>query len=64
MLAIKTKTPIVPVWIKKKPRLFRINSVKFGKPFTLEEFYDEKLTSEVLSKAGDKIAKNLLENSK
>lgn len=64
MLAIKTKTPIVPVWIEKKPRIFRLNTIKFGKPFTLEEYYDKKLTSDVLAEAGEKIAERLLENNK
>lgn len=64
MLAIKTKTPIVPVWIEKKPRIFRLNTIKFGKPFTLEEYYDKKLTSDVLAEAGEKIAERLLENKK
>lgn len=64
MFAIKTKTPIVPVWIKKKPRLFRPNVLQYGKPFTLEEFYEEKLTNEVMEKAGQKIAQKLLEIKK
>lgn len=62
MFAIKTKTPIVPVWIKKKPKIFRPNSLRFGKPFTLEQFYDEKLTSDVLNEAGKIISEKLLEN--
>lgn len=62
MFAIKTKTPIVPVWIKKKPKVFRPNTLRFGKAFTLEEFYDQKLTAEVMEKAGQKIAEKLLEN--
>lgn len=62
MFAIKTKTPIVPVWIKKKPLPFRPNTLRFGKAFTLEEFYDQKLTAEVLEKAGQKVAEKLLEN--
>ncbi|MDD4111239.1 MAG: lysophospholipid acyltransferase family protein [Clostridia bacterium] len=62
MLAIKAKSPIVPIWIKKKPRLFCPNSLRYGKPFTLEQFYDKKLDSEVLNQAGKIIAEKLLEN--
>lgn len=62
MLAIKAKAPIVPIWIKKKPRLFCPNSLRYGKPFTLEQFYDKKLDSEVLDQAGKIIAEKLLDN--
>ena len=62
MFAIKAKAPIVPVWIKKKPKFFRFNVLRYGKPFTLEQFYDKKLDSEVLEKAGKIIAQKLLEN--
>lgn len=62
MFAIKTKTPIVPIWIKKKPRVFCPNCLKFGKPFTLEQFYDQKLTAEVMEQAGNIVAEKLLEN--
>ncbi len=62
MFAIKTRSPIVPVWIKKRPRLFRFNTLRYGKPFTLEEFYDKKLDSEVLEQAGKIIAQKLLES--
>lgn len=62
MFAIKTKTPIVPVWISKKPRLFRPNKLRFGTPFTLEEFYDKKLDAAALEEAGKIVANKLLEN--
>lgn len=62
MFAIKAKAPIVPIWIKKKPRLFCLNTLRFGKPFTLEQFYDKKLNNEVLDEAGKIIGEKLLEN--
>lgn len=62
MLAIKSKSPIVPIWIKKKPRLFCFNSLQYGKPFTLEQFYDKKLDNKTLNEAGKIIAEKLLEN--
>ena len=62
LFAIKTKTPIVPIWIEKKPRIFRLNSVKFGTPFYLEEFYNQKLDAEKLDKASLIIAEKLLIN--
>ena len=62
MFAIKTKTPIVPVWIKRKPMPFVPNVLQFGKPFTLDEFYDQKLNSETMEKVGEVVAEKLLEN--
>lgn len=62
LFAIKTKTPIIPIWIEKKPRIFRLNSVKFGTPFYLEEFYNQKLDAEKLDKASLIIAEKLLIN--
>lgn len=68
MLAIKAKAPIVPVWIKKKQKPFVLNTLRFGKPFTLEEFYDKKLDKNVLDEAGkileNKILENKIENKK
>lgn len=62
MLAIKSKSPIVPVWIKKKSRPFCFNTIKFGKPFTLEDFYDKKLDKETLEQAGKILQEKMLEN--
>lgn len=52
MLAIKAQVPIIPLYIDKKARVFRRNKLTIGKPFELEEFYNKKLDSETLSKAG------------
>ena len=62
MFAIKSQSPIVPIWIKKKPKLFRCNVLQYGKPFILEEFYDKKLNAETLEKASKIIETKLLEN--
>ncbi len=51
MFAIKTRTPVVPMWIIKKPKAFKHNVLLFGKPFELTEFYDKKLSNEVLEEA-------------
>lgn len=55
MFAIKSKTPILPIYIDKKQKAFRKNSMVIGKPFELTDFYDKKLTKEDLS-----IASNIL----
>ena len=51
MFAIKSKAPIVPIYIKKKPKLFIFNTIYVGEPFELDKFYDQKLTKEVLEEA-------------
>lgn len=61
MMAIKTKTPIVPICIYKKPRPFRMNAVLIGEPFELSEYYDRKLSEEELTAAEHKVRDVLLE---
>ena len=51
MFAIKSKTPIVPIYIKKKPKFLIFNTLYVGEPFELDKFYDQKLTKEVLEEA-------------
>ncbi len=53
MFAVKAKVPIVPIFIMKKPKLFRRNRIFVGKPFTLEEFYGKRLDSTLLDEAGE-----------
>lgn len=59
MIAIKTKTPIVPLWILNRPKAFRKTKILIGKPYELDEFYGQKLSDEVLEKASAKVAKKL-----
>ena len=61
LFAIKGKVPVVPMYIAKKSKLFRKNHVFIGKPFTLEEFYDRKLTSEEMDIAGKIVADKMNE---
>ena len=55
MLAIRTKTPIVPMVIYEKPKAFRVAHILIGEPFEFTEYYDKKLTEEDLKAADDKI---------
>ena len=61
MIAIKTKTPIVPLWILNRPKAFRKTKILIGKPYELDEFYGQKLSDEVLEKASAKVAEKLNE---
>ena len=61
MLAIKSKSPIVPVWINSRPRAFKMTKILIGKPYELDKFYNQKLNEEVLNKASEIVADKLNE---
>jgi 1-acyl-sn-glycerol-3-phosphate acyltransferase len=61
IFAIKCKSPIIPTYIVKRPKLFRFNRVIVGKPFELSQFYDQKPTKEILQAASDIIFYKLKE---
>ncbi len=61
MIAIKTKTPIIPVWNARKPKLFRKSKIFIGKPYELSEFYGKKLDEETLNEANQVVREKMLE---
>lgn len=61
LIAIKTKTPIVPVWIRNKPKAFRRSVYYIGKPFELSDFYGRKLDEETLLDANQIIREKMIE---
>lgn len=61
MIAIKTKSPIVPIWIAKRPKLFRTSVYYIGEPFELSEFYGKKLDEDLLNKANEIVRTKMLE---
>ena len=60
MIAIKTKTPVVPVWIVKNPKLFHRSTYVIGKPFELDQFYATKLDEETLQSATEVVRDKML----
>lgn len=46
MFAIKGKVPIVPMWIEKKPKFFRFNTLRIGEPIYFDEYYNKKLSTD------------------
>ena len=64
MLAIKAQAPIVPFWYEKKQKLFRFNKMYWGEPYELSQFYDKRLTSEVLAEAAEIVSQKILELKK
>ena len=61
LIAIKTKTPIVPVWIERRPKLFRRSVYYIGKPFELDQFYGIKLDEQHLREANEIVRAKMLE---
>ncbi len=61
IMAIKTKTPIVPVVTYKRPRWFRVTHVLIGEPIDLSAYYGRKLTEEEMLEADDKIRQTMLD---
>ncbi len=61
MIAIRTKTPIIPIWIERKPKIFRLSRYFIGKPFELSDFYDKKLDEQTLEKANQVVREKMLE---
>ena len=48
LIALKTKTSIVPMRFLRKPKFFRRNILLIGEPIDLSEFYDKGTEKEVL----------------
>ena len=61
LFATKARVPIVPMFVMKKPKIFRRNKVFIGQPFELEEFYGRKLSNEDMEKASEIVATKMNE---
>ncbi len=61
LMAIKAKAPIQPMLIYKKPRCFHMTHIVMGEAFELSEYYDMKLTEEVLKEADQKLYDTMVE---
>ncbi len=60
IMAIRTKSPIVPMVVYTKPKFFRCTHILMDKPFELSEYYDRKLTEEDILEADEKIRQYML----
>lgn len=61
LIAIKTQTPIVPIWNVRKAKIFRRSVYYIGKPFELDQFYGKKLDDETLKQANEIVRQKMLE---
>ena len=55
MLAIRAKAPVIPVVIYNKARFLRTTHILMGEPIEFTEYYDQKLTDEILNGADERI---------
>ncbi len=55
MLAIRAKAPIIPMVIYNKARFLRTTHILVGEPIEFTEYYDQKLTDEMLKEADERI---------
>ena len=60
-MAIKTKVPIIPIMIYKRPRWFRMTHVIVGDPIELTEYYDRKLSIEEMAEADNKVREIMIQ---
>lgn len=60
-LAIRTKTPVIPVIQCKKMKPFRKSHVLYGEPFEFSEYYDKKLSPEEIEACDEKLRALMLE---
>ena len=61
VFAVKSKSPIVPIMVDRKARLFRRSHVIVGEPFELSEFYDRKLTDQDMEAMNEIVAEKMRE---
>jgi 1-acyl-sn-glycerol-3-phosphate acyltransferase len=59
-MAIRTKSPILPMMIYKKPKWFRKTHILIGEPIEFTEYYDKKLTDEDFDAADEKLLQIML----
>jgi len=55
LMAIKTRTPIIPFVICNRPRVFHRTHVVFGEPMEFSEYYGRKLTQADYDTAEEKL---------
>ncbi|MFO7820212.1 MAG: lysophospholipid acyltransferase family protein, partial [Halanaerobacter sp.] len=53
LLATKSKAPLLPVGLKTRHPIQEGTEVRFGKPFTLDDYYDRKLERSEMREAGE-----------
>ncbi len=61
VFAVKAKSPIVPVMMLKKLKIFRKSYLIVGQPFELNQFYDKKFNEDDLNEMEKIVTEKMLE---
>ena len=61
VIAIKSKTPIIPIVIYKKPKCFRCTHILVGDPIELSEYYGKKLSEEEMGRIDEYLREHMIE---
>ena len=64
VMSIKTKAPIIPMVIYKKPRWFRMTHILIGDPLEFSEYYGKKMTEEEMASVDERLREYMLEMRK
>ena len=64
IMAIRCKTPIIPIVIYSRPKCFRRTDILIGDPLELTEYYGRKLTEEEMGQADEFLRLHMLEMRK
>jgi 1-acyl-sn-glycerol-3-phosphate acyltransferase len=59
MVAIKAGVPIVPMVLKRSPRLFTPNAIKIGETISVEQYLGKKLEKSDLNELSEKISASM-----
>ena len=61
MFALRGKSDVLPMYLVRKPKLFRLNKLIIGQPISFNEYFDQKMTPEITEICGT-ILKEKLDN--
>lgn len=61
VFAVKAKSPIIPMMLSRKAKIFRKTHLIIGKPIDLEEYYGKKLNNEDIEKLDEILRDKMLE---
>ena len=64
VFAVKAKSPIVPIIISRKPKIFRKTHIIVGKPFELDEYYGAKINEKTVNKLESYVYEKMVELQK
>ena len=63
-ISVKAKTPVVPLIIDKKAKIFRKSRIIVGKPFDFSEYYGQKISAAETEKMDSIVREKMIETQK